>query len=176
MFFGSTRALILRGLMAITFGMLLIVWPSISLTMLIVIFGAFAFVDGVLIFIIGVEMPHGAAARSIALAAGAMAMIVGVVTFLWPGLTELALLVLIAVRAILVGGAELVAAGRIGWDASGAWLLAAIGLLSIAFGGVLLVYPGAGLLAVVWAIGVYAIVVGLLGLARASFLVTARPV
>ena len=174
MLFGSSRTLILRGLITVAFGVLLIGWPAISLTVLILLFGAFALVDGALIFATGLDLPSGEAARPVAFIAGALAVIVGIVTFLWPGLTGLVLLVLIALRAIIIGVAEMVMAARLGGHTSGAWLLACVGLLSIAFGTLLLAYPGTGILALVWAIGVYAIVIGCLGLARAWLIATAR--
>lgn len=174
MWFGSSRTLILRAFITLAFGVLLIGWPAISLTVLILLFGAFALVDGALILAIGVEMPTGDAARAVAFIAGWLAVIVGILTFLWPGLTAFVLLVLIALRAILVGVAEMVTAAWIGRHAPGAWLLACVGLLSIAFGTVLLVYPGTGVLALVWVIGLYAIVIGSVGLARASILATTR--
>jgi uncharacterized membrane protein HdeD (DUF308 family) len=174
MWFGSYRTLILRGLIAIAFGILLIAWPAISLTMLILLFGAFAVVDGALIFTIGLQTPPGEAIRLVALFAGALAVIVGIATFLWPGLTEVVLLVLIALRAIIVGAAEMVTAARIGRHVSMAWVLACMGLVSIAFGTLLLIYPGAGILALVWAIGVYAVVIGSLGIARVWLVATAR--
>jgi uncharacterized membrane protein HdeD (DUF308 family) len=164
--FGSSRALIVRGLITVAFGILLIGWPAISLTVLILLFGAFALVDGALILVTGFELPSGAAARPLALIAGALAMGVGLVTFLWPGLTELVLLALIALRAIVVGIVEIVAATWIGRHAPGAWLLAGVGLVSIAFGTLLIMNPGPGILAVVWLIGLYGIVVGVLGIAR----------
>jgi uncharacterized membrane protein HdeD (DUF308 family) len=174
MWFGSTRTLILRALITLAFGILLIGWPAISLTVLILLFGAFALVDGALILAMGRQMPSGEAARPVMLIAGALAVIVGIATFLWPGLTEVVLLVLIALRAIIVGVAEIVTATRIGRHDSLAWMLACVGLLSIAFGTLLLVYPGTGILALVWAIGLYAIVIGSLGMARVWLLGTAR--
>jgi uncharacterized membrane protein HdeD (DUF308 family) len=174
MWFGSSRTLIVRALVTLAFGVLLIIWPAISLTVLIVLFGAFALVDGALILTMGLEMPSGEAARPVAFIAGALALIVGITTFLWPGLTEVVLLVLIALRAIILGVAEMVTAVRTGRHDSLAWMLAWAGLLSLAFGTLLLVYPGTGILALVWAIGLYAIVVGLLGIARAWLLAMAR--
>lgn len=123
--------------------------------------------------VIGFEMRSGEAARPV-LTAGALAVIVGIATFLWPGLTELALLVLVALRAVIVGVAELVIAARIGRHASGVRLLSGIGLLSIAFGGLLLVCPRSAILAVAWAIVVDAIVVGLVGIARGWLVATTR--
>jgi uncharacterized membrane protein HdeD (DUF308 family) len=174
MWLGSSRTLILRALITVAFGVLLIGWPAISLTVLMLLFGAFALADGALIFAIGLEMPSGGATRPVAFIAGGLVVIVGVVTFLWPGLTELVLLVLIALRAIMVGVAETVTAARIGWHAPGVRLLAGVGVLSIAFGALLLMYPGTGVLALVWAIGLYAIMVGCLGIARAWLIAKAQ--
>ena len=167
MLFGSSRALIVRGLVAVAFGVLLLGWPAISLRVLIMLFGAFALIDGALILVTGLQMPSGEVVRPAALIAGGLAVIVGIATFLLPGITELALLVLIALRAIIVGMSEIIVAARIGWHTPGGWLLAGVGVLSTAFGALLLVFPGAGIMALVWAIGLYAIVIGLLGLARA---------
>jgi uncharacterized membrane protein HdeD (DUF308 family) len=174
MWFGSSRTLVVRGLITVAFGLLLIGWPAISLTVLLLLFSAFALADGALILAAARDMPSGEAARRVAFVAGALAMVVGIATFLWPGLTGLALLVLIALRAIIVGVAEIVIAARIGRDVSGALWLACLGLLSIAFGTLLLVYPGTGIMALVWAIGLYAIVIGFLSIARGWILATTR--
>jgi uncharacterized membrane protein HdeD (DUF308 family) len=174
MWFGSSRTLILRALITLAFGVLLLGWPAISLTVLILVFGAFALVDGALILAMGLQIPSGEAARPVAFIAGTLAVIVGIATFLWPGLTEVVLLVFIALRAIVVGVAEMVTAARIGRHDSVAWMLACVGFLSIAFGTLLLVYPGTGILALVWVIGLYAIVIGSVGIARAWLLATAR--
>jgi uncharacterized membrane protein HdeD (DUF308 family) len=174
MWFGSSRTLILRALITLAFGVLLIGWPAISLTVLILLFGAFALVDGALILAMGLQMPSGEVARPVAFFAGGLAVIVGIATFVWPGLTEVVLLVLIALRATIVGVAEMVTAARIGRHDSVAWMLACAGLLSVAFGTLLLVYSGTGILALVWAIGLYAIVIGCLGIARVWLLATAR--
>jgi uncharacterized membrane protein HdeD (DUF308 family) len=172
MWFGSPRTLILRGLVTIAFGVLLVALPAISLSALILLFGAFALVDGVLILTIALRMASGEPARPIALLAGALAVVVGIATFLWPGITELVLLVLIALRAMIIGIAELIMARWVGRHASLAWFLAALGLVSIAFGVLLLVYPGAGILALVWLIGLYAIVIGSASIARVWLLAT----
>ena len=160
MWFGSARTLLLRGLITAAFGVLLMAWPGISLTVLILLFGAFALVDGALILTVGLQMESGEPVRPVALVAGALAVAVGIVTFFWPGLTELVLLVLIALRAMIIGIAELTTASWIGRHSSVAWLLAALGFVSIMFGALLLIYPAAGMLALVWMIGLYAVVIG----------------
>jgi uncharacterized membrane protein HdeD (DUF308 family) len=172
MWFGSSRTLILRGLVTIAFGILLMAWPAISLSVLILLFGALALVDGALIITMGLRLASGEPARPVALVAGALAVVVGIATFLWPGITELVLLVLIALRAMIIGIAELITASWVGRHSSLAWFLAALGLVSIAFGGLLLVFPGAGILALVWAIGLYAIVIGFARIVRVWFLAT----
>jgi uncharacterized membrane protein HdeD (DUF308 family) len=172
MWFGSPRTLILRGLVTIAFGVLLVALPAISLSALILLFGAFALVDGVFILTIGIRMASGEPARPIALLAGALAVVVGIATFLWPGITELVLLVLIALRAMIIGIAELMMARSVGRHSSLAWFLAALGLVSIAFGVLLLVYPGAGILALIWLIGLYAIAIGSASIARVWLLAT----
>ena len=148
------------------------VWPAISLSALILLFGAFALIDGALILTMGLRMAAGGPVRPVALVAGALAVVVGIATFLWPGITELVLLVLIALRATIIGIAELITASWVGRHSSLAWFLAALGLVSIAFGALLLVYPGAGILALVWLIGLYAIVIGSAGIARVWLLAT----
>ena len=172
MWFGSPRTLILRALVTIAFGVLLMASPAISLSVLILLFGAFALVDGALILTMGLQMGSGEPARPVALVAGALAVVVGVITFLWPGLTEVVLLVLIALRAMIIGIAELITAGRMGRHSSVAWFLAALGLVSIAFGALLIADPAPGILALVWVIGLYAVVVGSAGIARVWLLAT----
>jgi uncharacterized membrane protein HdeD (DUF308 family) len=174
MWFGPSRALNLRGLVTIAFGVLLVGWPAISLRALILLFGAFALVDSGLILMIGLQLPFREPTRRVALLAGAVALIVGFVALLWPGPTELVLLLLIALRAIIIGAAEIVAAVRLGAHGSGVRVLAATGLLSILCGCLLLAFPGIGLLAIVWAVGVYAIVIGLAVTTRALVDATTR--
>ena len=153
------------------FGALLVVWPAISLHVLVLLFGAFALADGALIVTAAAMADRDAPDRGVALLGGALAVAAGVVTFLWPGLTELTVLILIAIRALIIGSAELLSAIYVARHVPDGGLatsfLAVMALLSIAFGAVLLIFPGAGLLALVWVTGLYAIALGLLQLVRA---------
>jgi uncharacterized membrane protein HdeD (DUF308 family) len=174
MWFAFRQSLILRGLVTIAFGLLLILRPGVSLDVLVLLFGGFALVEGALMLTTAALAARGEPGRAVALLAGGLGVMVGMIAFLWPGLTQLALLIIIALRAVVVGLAELAIAVHIGRQVMGrsvgTWLFGSAGLLSLAFGAVLLVQPGAGLLALVWAIGVYAVLLGLLLITKAWLL------
>jgi uncharacterized membrane protein HdeD (DUF308 family) len=108
----------------------------------------------------GVRMPAG-------WVAGGLAMLAGAAMLAWPAATEMVLLALIALRAAVIGVAELLLATHIDRHAPGAWLVASMGLISIVVAGLLLANPAAGLLVIVRAFGLYAVVIGLLTVAQA---------
>jgi uncharacterized membrane protein HdeD (DUF308 family) len=155
----------LRGLAAILFGILAFVWPGMTLAVLVLLFGAYALVDGVLTLIAALR--GDAQHRMVMLIEGIVSVLAGVVTFAFPGLTALVLLYIIAFWAILTGVLEIVAAFRLRRAISNELGLIIGGVLSVLFGLVLVIVPGAGALAVVFLIGAYAIIFGiaLLGLA-----------
>jgi uncharacterized membrane protein HdeD (DUF308 family) len=158
-------AFALRGLVAILFGVLAFAWPGVTLQVLVLLWGAFVFVDGVLALVSAIRTDNDH--RWGLLLEGIVGIGAGVVTFLYPGLTALVLLYIIAVWALLTGILELVAAVRLRKVIQNEWWLALTGVLSVLFGLVLLAAPGAGALAVVWLIAAYAIVFGILNLALA---------
>ena len=157
-------ALALRGVAGILFGIITFVWPGISLAALVFLFGAYAFADGVLAIVSAVRR-RGADRWWLLLLQGIVGIGAGVVTMLWPGITALALLAVIAAWALMGGALQVAAAIRLRKVISGEWLLALGGLLSIALGVMLLVFPGPGALALVLWIGAYAFVFGILLLA-----------
>ncbi len=91
----------------------------------------------------------------------------GVMAFVWPGITALVLLYLVAIWAILTGIMEISAAFMRRLPVSQEWALGLAGVLSIVFGIILFVRPGAGLLTILWLVGIYAIVFGVLLIVRA---------
>jgi uncharacterized membrane protein HdeD (DUF308 family) len=158
----SWWALVLRGLASIAFGVLAFVWPHLTLTVLVFLFGAYALVDGVFAIAAGVKSHAENKRWWVLLVEGVLSIIAGVMAFVIPGITALVLLMLIAAWAMVTGVFEVVAAIQLRKYIVGEWLLALAGVASILFGIALLWNPNAGALAVVWIIGAYAIVFGVL--------------
>jgi uncharacterized membrane protein HdeD (DUF308 family) len=157
----------LRGAAAIIFGILTFVMPGISLTVLVLFFGAYALVDGIANIVAAVRRRKGEQTWWALLAEGIVSVLAGVVAFVAPGITALAVVYLIAGWAIVTGAFEIGAAIRMRKEIRGeAWLILS-GILSIVFGVLVMLAPVAGALTIVLFIGAYAIVFGaiLLGLA-----------
>ena len=157
-------ALALRGFAAVLFGLLTFFLPGITLVTLVLLFGAYALVDGLfnLLAFFRVASHHWAL-----LVEGVIGIIAGIVTFTWPTITAIALLYLIAFWAIFTGVFEIVAGIRLRKVIANEWLLLLMGVLSALFGLVILFAPGVGALAIVLWIGVYALMFGIVLLALA---------
>lgn len=161
-------ALALRGLIALIFGLLTLIWPGISVIVLVTLFAAYVFVDGIFAIILALRRAHEGRGHWWALLIEGLAGIAaGVLTFFWPGITAIILLYLIAAWAIVTGIFEIATAIRLRKEISGEWLLVLGGVLSILFGFALIVMPAAGFLAVIWLIAVYAILFGIILIALA---------
>jgi uncharacterized membrane protein HdeD (DUF308 family) len=162
-------AVALRGAAAIAFGIVAVIWPDITLGVLVLLFGAYALVDGVAALttaLFGDSL--GGRRRGWLVLEGVVGIVAGLATFSWPGITTVALLWLIAAWAIGTGVLEIGAAVRLRRELANEWLLILSGILSVAFGLFLVVRPEEGALAMVWVVGLYAIVFGvaLVALAR----------
>ncbi len=155
-------ALVIRGLAAIAFGFLAMLRPGAGVLALVVLWGAYAIVDGVFAIVLAIRGAKVVQGWGWLLAEGLVGVAAGVVTFLWPGITALALIVVIAGWAILTGIAEIATAIRLRRVVQGEWMLAVSGVLSVAFGVLAAMMPGAGALAVTWMIALYAILFGAL--------------
>lgn len=153
--------LLLRGIAAIAFGVLAFFWPGLTLVSLILLYGAFALVDGVIAVIAAIRGDAPAARWWLAIV-GLLGIAAGIVTFMWPGMTALVLLFIIAFWAIAVGVAQIIGAIRLRKEIVNEWLLVLSGALSVLFGAAIMSRPGAGALAIVWVIGTYAILAGAL--------------
>ena len=155
-------ALALRGVAAIVFGLLAFILPSITLTALILLFSAYMLVDGVFAIVAAVRAEERDTRWWLLLAEGVLGVLAGIVAFVWPGLTALALLYLVAAWSIITGILQIVGAIRLRREIEGEWALILGGVLSVIFGVLLAVLPGPGILALLWLIGAYALVSGVL--------------
>jgi uncharacterized membrane protein HdeD (DUF308 family) len=158
-------AIALRGLVAVLFGIAAFVWPGITLWVLVALFGAYALVDGIFAvveaFRRGVERERWWGL----LFEGIAGIAIGILTFTWPGLTAMGLLYLIAFWAIVTGVFEVITAIRLRHEIRGEWMMALIGILSVAFGFLLVAFPLTGALSVVLIIGAFAFATGALMIA-----------
>jgi uncharacterized membrane protein HdeD (DUF308 family) len=160
-------SLALRGLFAIAFGVLAFTLPGGTLFALVLLFGCYAIVDGAFALVAGVKSRRQRRPWGLPVAHGLLGIAAGVIALVWPGITALALLYVIAAWAIMTGVLEIGAAISLRKQIEGEWLLGLTGALSVMLGVAMFAYPGAGALAVVWWIGGYAIVFGVLMIALA---------
>lgn len=153
---------LLRGIFAILFGIAAFVWPGATIEALVLLFGAYALADGTLAVIVGIQQ-YGERERwwSVVLD-GIAGIVLGVLTLFWPGSTATALLAFIAAWAIVTGVFEIGAAFWLRKVIEGEWTMILAGVASVLFGVLLILQPGAGALALIWLIGGYAIVFGVL--------------
>ena len=152
----------LRGVAAIAFGLIALFMPGITLLALVLLFGAYAIVDGAFKVVSGARRRADGSRDGWMVLAGILGIAAGVVAAVWPGITALVLLFIIASWAIITGVLEIVAAYQLRDQIEGEALLALGGALSIAFGVLAILMPGAGALAVIWLIGAYAVATGII--------------
>jgi uncharacterized membrane protein HdeD (DUF308 family) len=151
---------LLRGVAAIIFGVLSLVWPGLSLLTLIILYGAYALADGIFSLGAGIFGRTVSGSRWWLIIVGLLGIAAGVITFMYPGLTALLLLFFIAAWAITIGVFEIIGAIQLRKEIDNEWWLILSGIVSIAFGCLMFAAPGAGALALVWIIAVYAIIMG----------------
>jgi uncharacterized membrane protein HdeD (DUF308 family) len=169
------RAIALRGLVALAFGLLTLFWPDITLHALVLLFGAYVFIDGVSLLIdVFSGAPGTRAHRGMLVAQGIAGIVAGILAFVWPGITALVLLYLIAAWAIVRGALEIAAAIVLRHVLVHEWFLAFAGAVSILFGIILVVAPRTGALAITWLIGLAATFIGVVLLAVAWHLRSVR--
>lgn len=152
--------LALRGLAAIIFGLLAFIWPGITITVLVLFFGAYVLWDGIFALIGGIRAEGSQ--RWPLLLEGIVGIIAGLLTFLWPGAATLVLILIMAGWALITGIFEIVAAIRLRKEMEGEWLLLISGILSVLFGIVLAIWPASGALVITWMIGAYALIFGIM--------------
>jgi uncharacterized membrane protein HdeD (DUF308 family) len=156
--------ILLRGTAAILFGILAFLWPGLTLLALMLLFGVYAVIDGIAAVAFAFAGRAGSPLWPL-VAVGALSVLAGLVAIFWPGITAFALVILIAAWAIARGIFEILAAIELRKHIDNEWMLALAGALSVLFGILLFVQPAAGALALVWLIGMFAVAMGIVGVA-----------
>lgn len=165
---GTWKSLALRGAAAALFGLLTLFWPGLTLWALVALWGAFVLVDGIsTLAAVFTRAPGTEDRRGWLIFHGLTGIAAGVLTFIWPDITALALLFVIAAWAFVIGVVEIGAAVRLRRVLPNEWLLGLLGALSIVFAIALVITPGAGALVITWFIGWYALLSGVVRLALA---------
>lgn len=155
-------AVLLRGLFAIAFGIIALAWPGITLLALVFLWGIYAVVDGVMDLAGAFGSGERAGGNRWLLALmGVLGIGAGIVAFVWPGITAVVLLWVIAIWAIVTGIAEVVAAIRLRKEMEGEVWLGLSGVLSVVLGVILIAQPATGALALVVWIGILGIAWGI---------------
>jgi uncharacterized membrane protein HdeD (DUF308 family) len=158
----------IRGVAAIAFGLLAFLWPGLTLLVLVTLFAAYMLIDGIALLVSLRRAEPATSGHRLAVALmGILGVGVGIATIVWPTITALALLYLVAFWAITLGLVQVIAAIRLRRDISGELWFVVGGLLTIVFGVFILAFPGSGLLSLVWIVGAWAIVFGITNLVLA---------
>ena len=158
----SWWVLLLRGIAGILFGILAFVWPGLTLLTLVVLYGAFALVDGVLSLIAAFTGSAKPVPTWWLVVVGLLGIAAGIVAFVWPGITAIALVMLIGAWALVHGIFEIIGAIQLRKEIDNEWWLILCGALSVVFGLIVLFAPGAGALGLIWAIAAYSIAFGIM--------------
>ena len=159
--------LALRGVIAIVFGIVAVSWPALTLYALIILFAAYALLGGA-VWIAG-ALGNRRADRYwwIPFLFGVISVAAGIVTLVYPTLTALALVLLMGANAVVTGVVDIALAIRLRKHIHNEVLLALVGVVSLIFGFMVLMFPAGGALALVWLVSAYAILAGALFLAVA---------
>jgi uncharacterized membrane protein HdeD (DUF308 family) len=160
-FAANWRAVALRGLVSLIFGLVVLFWPGLILAVLTVLFGIYALVDGGVLLVPALRSSEGGARRWLPLSEGAVGVLAGLVALLWPGLTVSGLLYVIMVWAVVTGVLKITTTIVLRSEVENEWLLAGSGALSVLFGVILWALMGLDIPSLAPFIGVFAIVVGL---------------
>jgi uncharacterized membrane protein HdeD (DUF308 family) len=155
-------ALVIRGVAGVMFGIAALVWPRGAVAALVLLFGAYAFVDGVFNLIAAIRAPREGRRWGWLAFSGVVGVATGLITFFSPGITALALVLLVAIWSLITGVAEIIAAVRLRKHIRHEWLLGLSGVLSAVFGVLLFLMPAAGAIALAIWIGAYALAFGAL--------------
>jgi uncharacterized membrane protein HdeD (DUF308 family) len=154
--------LLIRGIVGVAVGVIAFTWPGITIAALVMVFGAYAIVDGITNLFLGFSRKGPRGQTWAHVLQGIFGIAAGVLTFVWPGITALVLVAFIGAWAILTGVMEVIAAIRLRRVITGEWMLILSGAMSVLFGILVLAFPGAGAISISWILGIYAAAAGFL--------------
>jgi len=159
--------LLLRGIASIVFGVLAFAWPGLTLVTLVLLYGAYALIDGVIALVAAFTGGAKPVPTWWLIVVGLLGIAAGVVTFLMPGITAILLILFIGCWALVHGIFEIIGAIQLRKEIDNEWMLILSGIVSVLFGLIVLIAPGAGALGLIWAIAAYSIVFGITFIALA---------
>jgi uncharacterized membrane protein HdeD (DUF308 family) len=154
-------AILLRGILALIFGILVLAWPEIALAVFVIFFGAYVLVDGIFTLVSAINYKAGAGSRTWLFVRGIAGIIVGLFALIFPVIAAVALVILVAAWAFVTGIMELVFAFKANQDTAIRWMFAISGILSLILGILMVAKPILGALVIVWVIGAYAVLAGI---------------
>ena len=152
---------LLRGIAAILFGLMALIWPGLTVYALLIVFGAYAVFDGVMAIIVGFQRKSDDDSWWSWALDGFLSIVIGLMALFWPEATALALIIWMAVWAVVVGVFRIIAAFRLRAEIEGEWALGLSGLLMVIWGVLMALIPAAGLLSIAWLIGIFALLIGI---------------
>jgi uncharacterized membrane protein HdeD (DUF308 family) len=152
-----STVLVWRGVLALLFGVLVLVWPGLTVLALALVFAAYAVVDGVGLVVGGIRSGPDGGRRWMYVMAGAAGIVAGIIAALWPAVTALVLVLLAGAWAVVTGVLEIAAAVRLRRAMNSYWVMALSGLLSVVAGVIILARPDVGAIALATVLGVYAL-------------------
>jgi uncharacterized membrane protein HdeD (DUF308 family) len=158
--------IILRGVVALLFGIMALISTQFTLLFLVYLFGAYALLDGIIAVIVSIQERNTASRWWVLLIAGIFGIVLGLVTFFQPGTIALVIFYLVAIWLIITGIFEIISAftlRAIGVE----WLLVVAGVISIILGIVFFLHPTSSILSLVWLLGVFALIYGIIQIVRA---------
>jgi uncharacterized membrane protein HdeD (DUF308 family) len=153
-------AFVVRGILAILFGILACAWPGITIVTLVILFGAYILIDGILLIVKAIAHWSGKEDRWFLLLQGLLGVGIGIITLVAPGVTAVVLILYIAAWSLATGVLEIAAAVRLRMEIKGEGWMMVGGIASILFALLLMLFPGAGALGLLWLIAAYAIIFG----------------
>ena len=163
--------LLVRGIVAIAFGIMALAWPAITVLALVTVFAVYAFLDGIAAIGMGLSERRAGHKWGYSVFNGVVSILAGITAIVWPAMTAVVLLLVIALWALVAGVMSIMGSLALRRAGLKQWIWTMIfGVCAVLFGISLIVNPGRGILSVLWVIAVFAIAGGI-SLCIASFTV-----